>query len=91
VDQGTGDLYVTDFNHDAVRRIVPATGVVTTVVGYLPGTSPTPAGVVTESLPAVLSGPTSIAAIPASVAQNTPLQLVIADATENSILLAVLP
>jgi DNA-binding beta-propeller fold protein YncE len=80
VDATTGDLYVTDYLHNAVRRIT-AGNVVTTVVGAA-GIS----NVVLGPLPGGLSGPTSATFIPGPA-----LELVIADSTENSVLLATLP
>ena len=94
VDPATGNLYVTDYNNNAVRKltsITPTSALVTTVVGYAPGASPAPVGVVLGSLPAALSGPTSIVVVPAVPAQNLPVQLVIADDAENAVLLATLP
>ncbi|HEY6454246.1 MAG TPA: SMP-30/gluconolactonase/LRE family protein [Steroidobacteraceae bacterium] len=80
VDAATGDLYVADYLHNAVRRIT-AGNVVTTVVGA-PGIS----NVVLGPLPGGLSGPTSLTFIPGPA-----LELVISDSTENSVLLATLP
>jgi DNA-binding beta-propeller fold protein YncE len=80
VDAASGDLYVADYLHNAVRRIA-AGNVVTTVVGA-PGIS----NVVLGDLPGGLSGPTSVTFIPGPA-----LELVIADSNENSVLLATLP
>jgi DNA-binding beta-propeller fold protein YncE len=80
VDNATGDLYVTDYLHNAVRRI--ATGnVVTTVVGTAGSL-----GTVLGTLPGDLTGPSSILIIP-----GAGLHLVIADSLENAVLLATLP
>jgi sugar lactone lactonase YvrE len=90
VDATTGTLYVTDYLHNAVRKIVSpdsaSTAAVTTVVGFAPGTSPAPVGVVLGSLPGALSGPTSIAVVPGSGTE-----LIFSDASENAVLLATLP
>jgi DNA-binding beta-propeller fold protein YncE len=94
VDPGTGDVYLTDYNNNAVRRLTSITSTsstVSTVVGIPPLTSPNPVGVVLGSLSGALSGPTSIVALPAVPAQNVPLQLELSDALENAILLATMP
>jgi hypothetical protein len=80
VDALSGDIYVADYQHNAVRRIT-AGNVVTTAVGA-PGVS----SVVLGPLPGGLSGPTSLTFIPGPA-----LELVISDSTENSVLLATLP
>jgi DNA-binding beta-propeller fold protein YncE len=91
VDRGTGDVYVADYNNNAIRRVIPSSGAVTTVVGIPPNTSPAPVGVVVGALPGALSGPTSIVVTPRVPAQNIPLQLSISDSRENALLLATLP
>jgi DNA-binding beta-propeller fold protein YncE len=91
VDRGTGDVYVADYNNNAIRRLIPSSGALTTVVGYPPGTSPAPVGVVLGPLPGALSGPTSVVVSPAVPAQNIPLQLSISDSRENALLLATMP
>jgi DNA-binding beta-propeller fold protein YncE len=80
IDAATGDVYVADYQHNAVRRIT-AGNIVTTVVGTA-GVS----NVVLGSLPGGLSGPTSLTFTPGPA-----LELVIADSNENSVLLATLP
>jgi DNA-binding beta-propeller fold protein YncE len=80
IDKATGNLYVADYLHNAVRMI-DAGYVVTTVVGT-PGAST----VVLGDLPGALSGPSSLTIVPGPA-----LELAIADALENSVLLATLP
>jgi DNA-binding beta-propeller fold protein YncE len=79
-----GNLYVTDSNNHAIRKITPAK-VVTTVVGNQPG-APLAYKLVLGDLPSSIDGPSSLAVIP-----GTPVKLAITDATENSLLIAVLP
>ncbi len=79
-----GNLYVTDSNNHAIRKITPSR-VVTTVVGAQPGT-PLSYKVILGNLPGSIDGPSSLAVLP-----GAPVRLAITDATENAILLAVLP
>jgi DNA-binding beta-propeller fold protein YncE len=81
IDAATGNIYVADYLHNAIR-LISSGNVVTTVVGQQ-----NPASTVTlGSLPGALSGPSSIA-----IVDGPALELIICDALENSVLLATLP
>ena len=75
---GAGSLFVADTGNSTVRKIVIATGAVTTVVGV-----PNRIGVLPGPLPANLGSPGAVVFAP-------PRTLFIADTNENSILVAKL-
>jgi sugar lactone lactonase YvrE len=80
----SGNVYVADYNNHAIRMITSG-GAVTTVVGAPPG-APLSFSVALGPLPGSLDGPASVA-----VAPGLPLRLIIAEAVENSILVATFP
>jgi DNA-binding beta-propeller fold protein YncE len=84
VDPATGNVYVADYLHNAIRMIA-AGNVVTTVVGQSPPGVPDSV-VVLGSLSGSLSGPSSMA-----IVDGPALELIICDAVENAVLLATLP
>jgi hypothetical protein len=91
VDSVSGNLYVTDFNHNAVRKITSpdSTAAVTTVVSGPASSGPVPYLAQLGSLPGGLSGPSSVVVLPGVTAPT--VKLAIADSMENAVLLATLP
>lgn len=80
---GDGNLYVADRDSSVIRRIAPATGETTTVVG----STTLPLGAALGGLPARLGGPTGLALL----SSTTHVSLAVTESYEHSVLRVDLP